>query len=57
MYCFDLADAFNNFYHNCPVLRAGSEEKVAARLALTAAAKQTIANSLGLLGIEAPEMM
>ncbi|HEX8231409.1 MAG TPA: arginine--tRNA ligase [Chloroflexia bacterium] len=57
MYCFDLADAFNNFYHNCPVLRAGSEEKVAARLALTAAAKQTLANSLGLLGIEAPEMM
>ncbi|HYP20497.1 MAG TPA: arginine--tRNA ligase [Chloroflexia bacterium] len=57
MYCFDLADAFNNFYHNCPILRAGSEEKVAARLALTAAAKQTLANSLGLLGIDAPEMM
>jgi arginyl-tRNA synthetase len=30
---------------------------VKARLALTAAAKQTIANALGLLGIEAPDIM
>jgi arginyl-tRNA synthetase len=57
MYCFELADAFNNFYHNCPILRAESEEQVKARLALTAAAKQTIANALGLLGIQAPDMM
>jgi arginyl-tRNA synthetase len=57
MYCFDIADAFNNFYHNCPILKAGTEEQVRSRLALTAAAKQTIANALGLLGIEAPEMM
>jgi arginyl-tRNA synthetase len=57
MYCFDIADGFNNFYHNCPILKAGTEEQVRARLALTAAAKQTIANALGLLGIEAPEMM
>jgi arginyl-tRNA synthetase len=57
MYCFDIADAFNNFYHNCPILKAESEEQVRARLALTAAARQTIANALGLLGIEAPEMM
>src|SRR5207237_2105849 len=54
-YCFDLADAFNNFYHNCPILRAGSDELVRARLALTAAAKQTIHNALGLLGITAPD--
>jgi arginyl-tRNA synthetase len=57
MYCFELADAFNTFYHNCPILRAGSDEKVRARLALTAAAKQTIDNALGLLGITAPDMM
>lgn len=56
-YCFDLADAFNNFYHNCPILKAPTEEQVKARLALTAAAKQTIANALGLLGIEAPDIM
>ena len=56
-YCFEIADAFNNFYHNCPILKAGSDEKVRARLALTAAAKQSISNALGLLGIKAPDMM
>jgi arginyl-tRNA synthetase len=56
-YCFELADAFNSFYHNCPILRAGSDDLVRARLALTAAARQTLANALGLLGIDAPEMM
>src|SRR5206468_12886945 len=50
-YCFDLADAFNNFYHNCPILKAPSEELIRARLALTAAAKQTLANAVGLLSI------
>jgi arginyl-tRNA synthetase len=56
-YCFEMADAFNNFYHNCPILRAGSDEQVRSRLALTAAARQALANALGLLGIDAPEMM
>jgi arginyl-tRNA synthetase len=56
-YCFELADAFNNFYHHCRILNAGSEEQVKARLALTAAAKYTLANALGLLGITAPGIM
>lgn len=56
-YCFELADGFNNFYHNCPILKAGSDELVRARLALTAAARQTLANALSLLGIEAPDIM
>lgn len=56
-YCFELADAFNNFYHNCPILKAGSDELVKARLALTTAAQHTIKNALGLLGIEAPDVM
>jgi arginyl-tRNA synthetase len=56
-YCFELADAFNNFYHHCRILNAESEEQVRARLALTAAAKYTLANALGLLGITAPDMM
>lgn len=56
-YCFDLADAFNSFYHHCPIIKAPSEEQIRSRLALTAAAKQTLHNALGLLGIEAPPMM
>jgi arginyl-tRNA synthetase len=56
-YCFELADAFNNFYHHCRILNADSEGQVKARLALTAAARYTLANALGLLGITAPGIM
>ncbi|MFB6106569.1 MAG: arginine--tRNA ligase [Halobacteriaceae archaeon] len=51
-----FADAFNTFYRECPVLDADPEVR-AARLALTAAARDTLANALGVLGIEAPESM
>ena len=55
-YAYDLAKAFNNFYTHCPVLSAEDEVR-SARLRLVAAAKQTIINSLGLLGIATPELM
>jgi arginyl-tRNA synthetase len=53
---FDLARAFNDFYRECPVLQAdpGVREY---RLRLVAASRQTIANALGLLSIEAPGVM
>lgn len=55
-YAYGLADSFNSFYTQCPVLQA--EEKVRNfRLRLVAAAKQTIMNSLVLLGITAPQAM
>ena len=55
-YAFKLAQAFNDFYNQCPVLQA--EEPVrSSRLRLVAAAKQAISNSLALLGITAPEAM
>jgi arginyl-tRNA synthetase len=53
---YDLARAFSDFYNACPVLKAEPEVR-AARLRLVAAARQAIANALGLLGIEAPEVM
>lgn len=53
---YEIARAFNDFYAACPVLKA-EEPKRAARLRLVAAARQTIANLLGLLGIQAPEVM
>ncbi|MGV8025202.1 MAG: arginine--tRNA ligase [Anaerolineaceae bacterium] len=55
-YAYDLAKAFNDFYTNCPVLSAEDEVR-SFRLRLVAATKQTIINSLGLLGIEVPEIM
>ena len=53
---FELAQAFNDFYNQCPVLQV--EEPVrAARLRLTAATRQAIINGLALLGITAPQAM
>ena len=56
-YAYDLANAFHSFYHAVPVLQAGSEDVRNARLRLVAAAKQTLANTLWLLGITAPDVM
>lgn len=53
---FELAQAFNDFYGQCPVLQV--EEPIrSSRLRLVAAARQAIANSLALLGITAPQAM
>ncbi len=56
-YAFELAKTFHHFYHSVRVLKADSEQKINARLRITAAAKETIAIALKLLGIEAPEAM
>jgi arginyl-tRNA synthetase len=53
---FELARAFNDFYNQCPVLQAEPELR-SSRIRLVAATKQAIANSLGLLGITAPQAM
>ncbi|MBE9475436.1 MAG: arginine--tRNA ligase, partial [Chloroflexi bacterium] len=53
---FDLARSFNDFYKQCPVLKANPDIRV-YRLRLVAAARQTIANALNLLSILAPEVM
>ena len=53
---FDLARTFNDFYKQCPVLKAEPGTR-ANRLRLVAAARQTIANALALLSIQAPEVM
>jgi arginyl-tRNA synthetase len=53
---YELARAFTNFYDACPVIKAEAGVR-AARLRLVAAARQSIANLLGLLGIIAPDVM
>jgi arginyl-tRNA synthetase len=53
---FELAQAFNDFYTQCPVLQADEPVRT-MRLRLVAAARQAIANSLALLGITAPQAM
>ena len=56
-YAINLADYFHKFYEACPVIAAESEQLKLARLALVYASKITLANTLSLLGISAPEKM
>lgn len=53
---YETARAFTDFYGACPVLKAEQEVR-AFRLRLVAAARQTVANALALLGINAPDVM
>jgi arginyl-tRNA synthetase len=53
---YELARAFNDFYTQCQVLKAQPEVRD-VRLRLVASARQSIANLISLLGIEAPEVM
>ena len=55
-FVLDLAQAFNKFYHDNPIL-VEDEELRKARLALVAATRQTLENGLGILGMHAPERM
>ena len=52
----DLAGRFHRFYTECRVV-GDDEELTQARLWVSAATKQVIANLLGLLGVSAPERM
>ena len=56
-YAFDLANAFHSFYHALPVIQAEDPAVRAARLRLVAAVRQTLANALRLLDIQAPDVM
>jgi len=56
-YAFQLAQAFNNFYHRHHILSEADEQKRAFLLALTGLVEEKLKETLKLLGIEAPEKM
>jgi len=56
-YAFQLAQAFNNFYHKHHILSEADEQKRAFLLRLTELVEEQLVWALGLLGIEAPEKM
>ncbi|HEX2290172.1 MAG TPA: arginine--tRNA ligase [Pseudonocardiaceae bacterium] len=59
-YLEQLAGAYHRFYDTCRILPLGDEQPAprhAARLALSEATRQVLANGLGLLGVSAPERM
>ncbi len=55
-YLREVSQTFHVFYHECRVI-GPDPDITGARLALTRAARQVLANGLRLLGIEAPERM
>jgi arginyl-tRNA synthetase len=57
VYALDLAQDFTAFYRDCKVLGAEPAQLESFRLALSLAARVTIARALGLLGVAAPDEM
>jgi arginyl-tRNA synthetase len=56
-YAVELAQDFTAFYRDCRVVGARPEEVESFRIALSVAAQRTIALTLGLLGVGAPDSM
>ena len=56
-YATELATAFHAFYRDARVVDPDEPQRSASRLALARAAQVTLARTLGLLGISAPESM
>jgi arginyl-tRNA synthetase len=57
VYAHELAQDFTAFYRDCRVVGATPEPVESFRIALSFAAQRTIAISLGLLGVSAPDSM
>ncbi|MCX6741854.1 MAG: arginine--tRNA ligase [Candidatus Pacearchaeota archaeon] len=56
LYAYELAQIFNNFYHNCPVIKAEKTEQ-ARRIEMIHSFSKTMKNCLDMLGIVALEEM
>lgn len=56
-YAYDLAKEYNQFYHDCSILRETDVTKRSLRLALSEVTARTIASAMGLLGIRVPDRM
>jgi arginyl-tRNA synthetase len=56
-YAQELASTFSAFYRDCKVVDAEAPDLTAARLQLCQAAQITLARTLGLMGMSAPESM
>lgn len=56
-YIYDLANAFNKFYHETKILAEENEERKAGYIALLKLTKEVLETCIDLLGFEAPERM
>ncbi len=56
-YVYELAKEYNQFYHECPILKAENDNEKNFRLKLSEQTSEIIKSSLALLGIDVPERM
>ena len=56
-YIYDIANAFNKFYHETKILSEENEERKAGYIALLKLTKEVLETCIDLLGFEAPERM
>lgn len=56
-YIYDLANAFNRFYHETKILAEEDEEKKKSYIALLVLTKKVLESCIDVLGFEAPERM
>ncbi len=56
-YVYDLVKEYNQFYHDCSILREEDAAVRSLRLALSDAVAKTIRTGMGLFGIRVPERM
>lgn len=56
-YIYDVANAFNKFYHETKILSEEDEAKKAGYIALLSLTKEVLETCIDLLGFEAPERM
>lgn len=56
-YSYDLVKEYNQFYHDCSILKEDDERTRSMRLAISKVTADTILTAMGLLGINVPERM
>lgn len=56
-YCYDVAKAYNSFYHECPILKENDPAIKGFRLQLNAETGKVLRFYMGLLGISLPDRM
>ena len=56
-YIYDLANAFNRFYHETKILSEENEEQKASWIALLRLTRDVLEKCIDVLGFSAPERM
>lgn len=56
-YAYELVKQYNQFYHDCSILKEEDEAVRSLRLVLSECTARTVKSAMGLLGIKVPERM